>query len=53
MVQTRFRGEEIRNNVRLELCGTVKQEVEEAASFDKVTTKYDLQNRSKYTGGSF
>lgn len=40
-------------NLRLELCGSVKQEVEEAASFDKVTAKYDLQNRSNYTGNSF
>lgn len=31
MLQTKFRGEEIHNNLRLELCGTVKQEVEEAA----------------------
>lgn len=48
-----LRGKKIRNNLRLELCGTVKQEVEEAASFDKVTAKYHLQNRSKYTGDSF
>lgn len=39
--------------MRLELCGTVKQEVEEAASFDKVTSNYNLQNKSKYTGNSF
>lgn len=41
------------DNLRLELCGTVNQEVEEAASFDKVAAKYDLQNRSDYTGNPF
>lgn len=48
-----FEGKKIEKNMRLELCGTVKQEVEEAASFDKVTSNYNLQNKSNYTGNSF
>lgn len=39
-------------HLRLQLCGTVKQEIGEAASSDKVTAKYDLQSRSDYKGNS-
>lgn len=40
-------------NLQLALCGTVKQEVGEAAWFDNVASKYDLQSRCHYTGNSF
>lgn len=39
--------------LQLAVCGTVKQEVGEAAWFDNVTSKYDLQSRCNYTSSSF